>query len=324
MLGRFLQPDSVLDGLNRYTYCGNNPVVYSDPKGESFILACAIFMAVTCAAADTAIQLDQIERGQRDQFSFGELALATGVGALAGATFGGFVTGAALGVTAQNGVAALGTTLPVAGVGQGSYGGSQSGWPPGKGGNYISYIEGSARADSNQAWLRQEYGGTYTSRILDYGLVEPVPESLQPRVTTTWGLDYVEGELRFAAGYDITSPFYREEGGPVTIVGAHPGIVKYGREDATYGRNMWIHFSQPWPNDLQMSDMPSLKTHYSHLRDYLVVDGARVRAGDPIALMGNSGKTTGPHLDFETYLDNRIVDPGLFYSIGSYMNRRLW
>jgi murein DD-endopeptidase MepM/ murein hydrolase activator NlpD len=32
-LGRFLQADPMLDGLNRYTYCGNNPVRYSDPTG---------------------------------------------------------------------------------------------------------------------------------------------------------------------------------------------------------------------------------------------------------------------------------------------------
>ncbi|MBO7540853.1 MAG: hypothetical protein J6T33_04250, partial [Bacteroidales bacterium] len=31
--GRFIQADSVLDGLNRYTYCGNNPVNFSDPTG---------------------------------------------------------------------------------------------------------------------------------------------------------------------------------------------------------------------------------------------------------------------------------------------------
>ncbi|WP_026295136.1 RHS repeat-associated core domain-containing protein [Sediminispirochaeta bajacaliforniensis] len=34
-LGRFLQADSVLDGLNRYAYCRNNPVVYTDPTGEA-------------------------------------------------------------------------------------------------------------------------------------------------------------------------------------------------------------------------------------------------------------------------------------------------
>ncbi|MBI9099534.1 MAG: RHS repeat-associated core domain-containing protein [Spirochaetaceae bacterium] len=32
-LGRFLQADPMLDGLNRYTYCGNNPIRYNDPTG---------------------------------------------------------------------------------------------------------------------------------------------------------------------------------------------------------------------------------------------------------------------------------------------------
>jgi RHS repeat-associated protein len=33
-LGRFIQADSVLDGANRYAYCHNNPVRYTDPTGE--------------------------------------------------------------------------------------------------------------------------------------------------------------------------------------------------------------------------------------------------------------------------------------------------
>jgi len=33
-LGRFLQADPFLAGLNRYTYCGNNPIRYSDPSGN--------------------------------------------------------------------------------------------------------------------------------------------------------------------------------------------------------------------------------------------------------------------------------------------------
>jgi RHS repeat-associated protein len=36
MLGRFIQADTVLDGLNRYAYCGNNPVMYVDPGGNIF------------------------------------------------------------------------------------------------------------------------------------------------------------------------------------------------------------------------------------------------------------------------------------------------
>ncbi len=33
VLGRFLQADPYLDGLNRYAYCHNNPIIYTDPTG---------------------------------------------------------------------------------------------------------------------------------------------------------------------------------------------------------------------------------------------------------------------------------------------------
>ena len=34
-IGRFIQPDTVLDGLNRYAYCWNNPMNYVDPTGNA-------------------------------------------------------------------------------------------------------------------------------------------------------------------------------------------------------------------------------------------------------------------------------------------------
>ncbi|MGX9960658.1 M23 family metallopeptidase [Xanthomonas euvesicatoria] len=42
-------------------------------------------------------------------------------------------------------------------------------------------------------------------------------------------------------------------------------------------------------------------TVYFHLSKYLVTNGARVKAGDPIALVGNTGIGTGPHLHFEVW-----------------------
>jgi hypothetical protein len=36
-LCRFIQADSVLDGLNRYAYCANNPIIYVDPTGLEWI-----------------------------------------------------------------------------------------------------------------------------------------------------------------------------------------------------------------------------------------------------------------------------------------------
>jgi RHS repeat-associated protein len=41
-LGRYLQADTVLDGLNRYTFCGNNPIRYVDPNGHEGEAAKAI------------------------------------------------------------------------------------------------------------------------------------------------------------------------------------------------------------------------------------------------------------------------------------------
>ena len=44
------------------------------------------------------------------------------------------------------------------------------------------------------------------------------------------------------------------------------------------------------------------------MRRILVANGP-VKAGDPIALVGNEGESTGPHLHAEVRVDDRAVDP---------------
>ncbi|WP_246080711.1 M23 family metallopeptidase [Modestobacter altitudinis] len=53
-------------------------------------------------------------------------------------------------------------------------------------------------------------------------------------------------------------------------------------------------------------------TVYGHMQEILVEEGQVVRAGDTIALLGNQGQSTGPHLHFEVHLggiDGLKVDP---------------
>jgi len=57
----------------------------------------------------------------------------------------------------------------------------------------------------------------------------------------------------------------------------------------------------------------NLITVYKHNAALLKKEGAFVKAGDPIAIVGNSGEiTTGPHLHFELWYNGLPVDPELF------------
>lgn len=54
-----------------------------------------------------------------------------------------------------------------------------------------------------------------------------------------------------------------------------------------------------------------LKTLYGHLNSYSVKKGQRVKSGQKIAQVGNSGLSTGPHLHFGLYKNNRPINPNL-------------
>lgn len=56
-----------------------------------------------------------------------------------------------------------------------------------------------------------------------------------------------------------------------------------------------------------------LETYYGHLSKQLVKANQLVKAGDPIGLGGNTGRSTGSHLHFETRLCGYAIDPLLLF-----------
>lgn len=76
-------------------------------------------------------------------------------------------------------------------------------------------------------------------------------------------------------------------------------IVKY--EAAGYGKYVVIqHYN-------------GLETIYAHMSKQLVREGETVRAGEPIGLGGNTGRSTGSHLHFETRYKGIALNPALMF-----------
>lgn len=52
-----------------------------------------------------------------------------------------------------------------------------------------------------------------------------------------------------------------------------------------------------------------MQTYYAHCSRLLVSTGQRVERGEQIALVGSTGRSTGPHLHFEVIINRNSIDP---------------
>lgn len=84
------------------------------------------------------------------------------------------------------------------------------------------------------------------------------------------------------------------------ILAAADGVVTFAGNKGDYGRAIEINHGE------------DCFTRYAHSKLIFVKQGDIVKKGQVIALMGNSGRTTGTHLHFEVYKHGRPVDPFIY------------
>ena len=65
---------------------------------------------------------------------------------------------------------------------------------------------------------------------------------------------------------------------------------------------------------VEISHGKDMRTRYGHHEEVLVHAGQSVKRGDVIALMGSSGRSTGPHVHFEVLKEGRSVNPARYVS----------
>jgi murein DD-endopeptidase MepM/ murein hydrolase activator NlpD len=103
--------------------------------------------------------------------------------------------------------------------------------------------------------------------------------------------DPFDGREAFHKGVDFAGSL----GADVVAVGA--GVVTWAGERSGYGRLVEINHGDGY------------STRYAHNERTLVAVGQTVKRGEPIALMGSTGHSTGPHVHFEVLHNGRQVDP---------------
>jgi murein DD-endopeptidase MepM/ murein hydrolase activator NlpD len=67
-------------------------------------------------------------------------------------------------------------------------------------------------------------------------------------------------------------------------------------------------------NMVEIRHAGGVSTRYGHLSAILVSPGTRVAAGSLIGRVGSTGRSTGPHLHYETRRDGEAVDPSIFFA----------
>ncbi len=183
---------------------------------------------------------------------------------------------------------------------------------PGIGGPKPQSVQGSIKVNDFIAALerldvqindRSEKLAAIESMLIDRSLQDkttPVGKPIKEGwVSSLFGkrTDPITGKVEFHEGIDYAG----KSGSPIIAVAS--GIVTWSGLRYGYGNMVEINHGNGY------------QTRYAHNKKNLVTVGQKVEKGQIIALMGSSGRATGPHVHFEVVTNGKAVNPRKLRSI---------
>jgi len=127
-----------------------------------------------------------------------------------------------------------------------------------------------------------------------------MPVAGKSRISSGFGnrTDPFTGRQAFHPGIDFPWPT------GTTVLAAGDGKVAYVGQINGYG------------NVIDIDHGGGIVTRYGHLSSFIATQGELVHTGTPIARVGSTGRSTGPHLHFEVRRNDSPVNPNAFLAVG--------
>jgi murein DD-endopeptidase MepM/ murein hydrolase activator NlpD len=166
------------------------------------------------------------------------------------------------------------------------------------------------------------HAGTFERQLFRIQIARSQAERLHHTLGTVPVRKPIVGEIDLSSSFGVRNdPFGR---GPAMHSGvdfrsAHGDPVRA----AAHGRIVAAGWNGGYGKMVEIDHGNGIATRYGHLSHIDVKVGQSVRAGHTIGRVGSTGRSTGPHLHYETRIDGDAVDPQKFLRAGLRLGNTL-
>ena len=175
--------------------------------------------------------------------------------------------------------------------------------PPGIGGPFVPVKPAGDGRDFERALMRVSFARTQADQLSHTLVSVPLRKPVNGEIDTTSNFGVRMDPFLHVPAMHTGLDFRGELGEPIHATAV--GTVTSAGWSGGYGKMIEVDHGN------------GLATRYGHLSQINLSVGDKVRIGDVVGRLGSTGRSTGPHLHYETRVDGEAVDPQKFLNAGA-------